>query len=201
MREEIKKRLNLGNVCYPSVQNVLSYPLLHKNIKIKIYRSINIIQPVVSNKCTTCSFIFGSEQRLRVRYLGLSGWISGDWISLHNEQLHDLCFSSDIIRVINLGGCPGWCTWHAWGRREMYNVFWRGNLKVRGHLEAPNKAVPWLRRLVAGIPLRRPGFDPGSVHVGFVVDKIALRQVFQPVLRFVLLISFKRCSVTRKKKN
>jgi hypothetical protein len=31
---------------------------------------------------------------------------------------------------------------------------------------------------------RRPGFDPGSVHVGFVVDKVALEQVFPRVLRF-----------------
>jgi hypothetical protein len=45
------------------------------------------------------------------------------------------------------------------------------------------KAVPWLRRLAAGLPLRRPGFDPGSAHVGFVVDKVALGQVFPRVLR------------------
>jgi hypothetical protein len=45
-------------------------------------------------------------------------------------------------------------------------------------------AVPWLRRLVAGLSPRRPGFDPGSVHVGFVVDKVALGQVFPRVLRF-----------------
>jgi hypothetical protein len=45
-------------------------------------------------------------------------------------------------------------------------------------------AVPWLRRLAAGLPPRRPGFDPGSVHVGFVVDKVALGQVFPRVLRF-----------------
>jgi hypothetical protein len=44
--------------------------------------------------------------------------------------------------------------------------------------------VPWLRRLAAGTPPRRPGFDPGSVHVGFVVDKVALGQVFPRVLRF-----------------
>ena len=41
-------------------------------------------------------------------------------------------------------------------------------------------AVQWLRRLVAGLPARRPVFDPGSVHVGFVVDKVALGQVFPP---------------------
>jgi hypothetical protein len=44
--------------------------------------------------------------------------------------------------------------------------------------------VPWLRWLVAGLSPRRPGFDPGSVHVGFVVDKVALGQVFPRVLRF-----------------
>jgi hypothetical protein len=46
------------------------------------------------------------------------------------------------------------------------------------------KAVPWLRRLVAGLPPRRPGFDPGLIHVGFVVDKVTLGQVFLRVLRF-----------------
>jgi hypothetical protein len=34
--------------------------------------------------------------------------------------------------------------------------------------------VPSLRRLVAGFPTRRHGFDPGSGHVIFVVDKVAL---------------------------
>jgi hypothetical protein len=63
--------------------------------------------------------------------------------------------------------------------------------------------VPWLRRLVAGLPLRRPGFDPGSVHVGFVVSKVALGQVFLRVVGFPLSISFHRCSITVKlgKKN
>jgi hypothetical protein len=34
--------------------------------------------------------------------------------------------------------------------------------------------VPWLKRLVAGFSPRRPGFAPGSIHVGLVVDKVAL---------------------------
>jgi hypothetical protein len=46
------------------------------------------------------------------------------------------------------------------------------------------KAVPWLRQLVAGLSPRRPGFDPGSFNVGFVVDRLALGQVFPRVLRF-----------------
>ena len=44
IQEEIKSRLNLGNACYYSVQNLLSSSLLSKNLKIKIYR--NIILPV-----------------------------------------------------------------------------------------------------------------------------------------------------------
>jgi hypothetical protein len=44
--------------------------------------------------------------------------------------------------------------------------------------------VPWLRRLVADISPRRPGFVPGSIHVRFVVDKVALGQAFLRVLRF-----------------
>jgi hypothetical protein len=41
-------------------------------------------------------------------------------------------------------------------------------------------AVPWLRRLVPGLSPRRPGFDPRSVHVRFVMDSVALGQVFSP---------------------
>jgi hypothetical protein len=37
IQEEIKRRLNLCNACYHSVQNLLSSCLLSKNIQIKIY--------------------------------------------------------------------------------------------------------------------------------------------------------------------
>jgi hypothetical protein len=39
-------------------------------------------------------------------------------------------------------------------------------------------AVLWLRRLVACLSPRMPGITPVSVHVGFVVDEVALGQVF-----------------------
>jgi hypothetical protein len=45
-------------------------------------------------------------------------------------------------------------------------------------------AVPGLRRSVAGLSPRRAGLDSGSVHVGFVVDKMAMGQVFPRVLMF-----------------
>jgi hypothetical protein len=40
------------------------------------------------------------------------------------------------------------------------------------------------KRLAAGFPPRRPGFEPGSGHVGFVVDKVALGQVFSEYFGF-----------------
>jgi hypothetical protein len=39
-------------------------------------------------------------------------------------------------------------------------------------------------RLVAGLSPRRPGFAPGPIYVGFVVDRVALGQVLLRVLRF-----------------
>jgi hypothetical protein len=51
-------------------------------------------------------------------------------------------------------------------------------------------AVPWLRRLVAGLSPQRPGL----VHVGFVLDHVALWQVFLRVLRFPLSVLFHRAS-------
>jgi hypothetical protein len=38
--------------------------------------------------------------------------------------------------------------------------------------------TPLIRRLEADFPPRRPGFNLGSSHLGFVVGKVALRPVF-----------------------
>jgi hypothetical protein len=51
IQQEIKRRLNSGNPCYHSVQNLLSSSLLSKNLKIRIYRTI--ILPVVLYVCET----------------------------------------------------------------------------------------------------------------------------------------------------
>jgi len=40
IQEEIKSTLQSGNICYHSVQNLLSSSLLYKTMKIKIYRTI-----------------------------------------------------------------------------------------------------------------------------------------------------------------
>lgn len=39
-----------------------------------------------------------------------------------------------------------------------------------------------VRRLVTGLPPRRPGFDPRSGNVWFLVDKVAMGQIFSEYL-------------------
>jgi hypothetical protein len=64
IHDEIKNRLNSGNACYHSIQNLLSSHLISKNLKIKIYKTV--ILPVVLYGCETWSLSFGEEHRLRV---------------------------------------------------------------------------------------------------------------------------------------
>jgi hypothetical protein len=61
MQEDIKSRLNSGNACYHSVQNILSSRLLSRNVKVKIYKTI--ILPVV---LYGWSLTLREEHRLRV---------------------------------------------------------------------------------------------------------------------------------------
>jgi hypothetical protein len=52
------------------------------------------------------------------------------------------------------------------------------------------RVVLWLKLLFAGLSPLRPGFVPGSIHVGFVVDKVALGQAYLWVLHFPQSVSF-----------
>jgi hypothetical protein len=51
IQEEIKRRLNSGNACYHSVQNLMFSCLMPKKVKIGIYKTI--ILPVVLYGCET----------------------------------------------------------------------------------------------------------------------------------------------------
>jgi hypothetical protein len=42
IHEEIKSRLSLDIACYHSVQNLSTSPLLPKNLKMKIYRTVTL---------------------------------------------------------------------------------------------------------------------------------------------------------------
>jgi hypothetical protein len=63
IQKELYSRLKSENDCYYLVQNLLSYSLLSKNLKIKIYRTI--ILPVVYG-CETWSLKLREERRLGV---------------------------------------------------------------------------------------------------------------------------------------
>jgi hypothetical protein len=54
--------------------------------------------------------------------------------------------------------------------------------------------VTCLRRLVAGLSPRKSVFVPGSIRVGLVAEKVALRQTFPRILRFRLSVLFRRGS-------
>jgi hypothetical protein len=64
IHEEIRSRLNSGNACYHAVQNLLSFRLTSRNVKIKIYKTI--ILPVVLYGCKTLSLTLRGKHRLRV---------------------------------------------------------------------------------------------------------------------------------------
>jgi hypothetical protein len=94
--EEIKRRLNLGNNFYHSVQKLLSSRPLSKNLKIRVYSTI--ILPVILYECATWSLTLREEHRLRMfenrvlrRIFGPKrDEVIGGWKKLHNEELHNL---------------------------------------------------------------------------------------------------------------
>jgi hypothetical protein len=89
IQEEINRRLNSGNACYYLAQNLLSSRLLStKNVNIRIYRTI--ILAVVLYGCETWSLTLREER----------DEVTGGWRKLHNEELHNLYSSSNIIRMI-----------------------------------------------------------------------------------------------------
>ena len=106
VQEEIKSRLKSGNACYHLVQKPLSNILLSKNLKIKVY--IIIILPVVVYGCETWWLKLREESRLRIFESGVLRRIFGpkrdevteEWRKLHIEELTDLYFSPNFVRVI-----------------------------------------------------------------------------------------------------
>jgi hypothetical protein len=84
----------------------LSSCLLSRNVKVKIYKTI--ILPVVLYGCETRSLTLREEHRLRVfenrvlRRIFGPKWdeVTGEWRKMHNEELHNLYSSPDIIRQV-----------------------------------------------------------------------------------------------------
>jgi hypothetical protein len=90
IEEAIKRRLNSGNACNHSVQNLLSSRLLSKDVNIRICKTL--ILSVVVYGCETWSLTLREEHSLRVlensvlrRKFGPKRYgVTGEWRNLHN---------------------------------------------------------------------------------------------------------------------
>jgi hypothetical protein len=110
MHEVIKSRLNSGNTCYHSVQSLLSFRLLSRNVKVKIYKTK--ILSVVFYGRETWSVTLSEEHTLKVfenrvlrRIFGPKrDEVTGELWKLHDGELHNLCLSSDQIKENEVGG-------------------------------------------------------------------------------------------------
>jgi hypothetical protein len=83
----------------------LSSRLISKNLKIKIYKIV--ILQVVLYVCESWSLTLREEHRLRVfenrllrKIFGPKREEDGSWRKLHNDELHGLYSSPNIVRVI-----------------------------------------------------------------------------------------------------
>ena len=128
VQEEIKSRLKSGNVCYHSVQNILSSSLVSKNIKIKIYRTI--ILPVVLNGYENWLLTLREECGLKMfenrvvrRIFGPTmDEVTGEWRQLHNK-LNDLSSSPNVIWVIKSRIINRWACSTNWGEERYIQDF------------------------------------------------------------------------------
>jgi hypothetical protein len=121
----------------------LSSRLLSREVKVKIYKTI--ILPVVLYGCETWSLTLREEHRLWVfesrvlrRIFGpRRDEVTGEWRKLHNEELHILYLSPNIIRQIKSRKMR-WagheaCTGEE--RKGKCTGFWWESPKKRDHLE------------------------------------------------------------------
>jgi hypothetical protein len=69
-----------------------------------------------------------------------------------------------------------------------YGPLWPKRAKC-GLSDGSDRTVPHLRLVITSFPPRRPGLEPGSGCVGFVMDKAALEQVFSEYSSFPMPIT------------
>jgi len=118
---------------------ILSFSLLSKNVKIKIYRTISFL-PVVLYGCEIWSLTLREECRMRVfenRVLRkISGpkrdEVTGECKKLDNEEINDQ-YSSTNMRVIKSRRLR-WAGYVVHMEREVHTGFWLENLRDRNHL-------------------------------------------------------------------
>ena len=104
IREEITRKINMGNACYYSLEKIFLSHVLSKKLKVNTYKTI--ILPVVFYGCETLSLTLREEHRLRVfenkvlrKIFGAKrDEITREWRKLHNAELHAYFSSPNIIR-------------------------------------------------------------------------------------------------------
>jgi hypothetical protein len=141
---------------------------LSRNLKVKIRKTI--ILPVVLYGCETWSLTLREEHRLRMfenRVLRrMSGSereeVTGEWRKMHSEELHNLYYSTDIIRLIKSRRMR--CAGHVARMGEGRNVyrFWWESPRDKDHLKDQDvggkMGSKWtLGRLVGGCGVDSPG--------------------------------------------
>jgi hypothetical protein len=115
-------------------------PVSYKKLKIKIYKTV--ILSVVLYGCETWSLTLREEQRLRIsenrvlrRIFGPKREEDGSWRKLHNDEIHNLYSSPNIVRMIKSWRMR-WAGHVArMGRGEVFARFWFGGPKVKDHWE------------------------------------------------------------------
>jgi hypothetical protein len=140
------------------------------------------------------AFRLSSERRCSHSFQNLSS-LSSVWylkikIFYYFASSRDLWPNGKIILVDWMcftTGCWRSNGQEGWGRLRSFVFFW---LSKGGGKDW--RDVQYARLMEMIFPPRRPGFEPRSGHVGFVVDKVTLGQVFSKYSSFPWQLSFHR---------
>jgi len=105
-KNEATDRLISGNACFYSVQKLLTSRFISRKMKLKIYRTV--ILPVILSGCESWSTTLADEHKLRVFenkvfrkiYGPKRDEMTGKWRRLHNEELHGLYDSLDVVKIL-----------------------------------------------------------------------------------------------------
>ena len=125
------------------------------------------------------------ENRALSKIFGSKGdEVTGEWISLHKEELYGLYCSPNIVRVIKsrrgrwVGGGGDAVALHVCGKGEVRTEFWWGNMMERGHL----KDVGLDGRIVLNLFFKK--WDEGMDWIDLAQGRIIWRDVANSVVHF-----------------